>query len=183
MPAPSFAKDALVHGIFSKISLEQFRGRYLVLFFYPLNFTFVCPTEITAFSDRVDEFRRIGCEVIAASVDSVHSHLAWSRRPRQSGGLGAMNIPLLSDINQSLCKSYGVLTDEGIATRGIFIIDTFGRLRNKSVNDLPVGRSVDETLRVVQACQYSDIHKEEYDIHAPPKRLFQTHKQDDNMFQ
>ena len=174
MQAPSFAKDALVHGNFSKISLEQFRGRYLVLFFYQLNFTFVCPTEITAFSDRVEEFRRIGCEVIAASVDSVHSHLAWSRRPRQTGGLGVMNIPLLSDMNQSLSKSYGVLTDEGIASRGIFIIDTYGRLRNKIVNDLPVGRCVDETLRLVLAFQHTDKHSEEYDIHAQPKRNYQT---------
>jgi alkyl hydroperoxide reductase subunit AhpC len=136
-------------------------GKYLVLFFYPLDFTFVCPTEIIAFSDRVKEFRDKNCDVVACSVDSHFSHLAWTNTPRKQGGLGKMDIPLLSDLTKQISTDYGVLLeDQGISLRGLFIIDSKGILRQIIVNDLPVGRSVDEVLRLVQAYQFTDEHGE-----------------------
>jgi len=162
--APTFRATAVIDGQFKDISLEQFRGKYLVLFFYPLDFTFVCPTEIIAFSDRAAEFRKIGAEIAAVSVDSKFTHLAWMNTPRQEGGLGKLNIPLISDVTKQIAKSYGVLLedgkDAGVALRGLFIIDTKGVVRQITINDLPVGRSVDETLRLVQAFQYTDSHDE-----------------------
>lgn len=123
--------------------------------------TFVCPTEIIAFSDRVEEFRRIGVEVIACSTDSHFSHLAWVNQPRKQGGLGEMNIPLLADKSLKISRAYDVLDEEsGIPFRGLYIIDGKGVLRQSTVNDLPVGRDVDETLRLVQAFQYTDVHGE-----------------------
>lgn len=123
--------------------------------------TFVCPTEIIAFSDRVDEFRKIGCEVVAASTDSHFCHLAWVNTPRKDGGLGNMNIPLLADKSAIIAKAYGVYNEEtGIPFRGLFIIDDKGVLRQVTINDLPVGRSVDETLRLVQAFQFTDKNGE-----------------------
>lgn len=123
--------------------------------------TFVCPTEILAFSDRIDEFKRIKTEVIACSVDSHFTHLAWINTPRKEGGLGHVNIPLLSDITHRISKDYGVFLDDlGHTLRGLFLIDPRGVLRQITMNDLPVGRSVDETLRLVQAFQYTDSHGE-----------------------
>merc|ERR1712050_180138 len=156
-PAPHFKGMAVVEGEFKEISLADYKGKYLVLFFYPLDFTFVCPTEIIAFSDRADEFRKIGCEVVAASTDSHFSHLAWINTPRKQGGLGNMKIPLLADKICDIAKRYGVLKeDEGIAFRGLFIIDGKQNLRQITINDLPVGRSVDETLRLIQAFKFTD---------------------------
>ncbi|CAH2272929.1 peroxiredoxin-2 [Pelobates cultripes] len=160
-PAPDFKTTAVVHGEFKEVKLSDYKGKYLVLFFYPLDFTFVCPTEIIAFSDHVEEFRKINCEVIAASVDSHFSHLAWTNVPRKEGGLGPMNIPLLSDLKHTIAQDYGVLKeDDGVSFRGLFIIDTKGILRQITINDLPVGRSVEETLRLVQAFQFTDTHGE-----------------------
>ncbi|XP_064629193.1 peroxiredoxin-like isoform X2 [Lineus longissimus] len=160
-PAPAFAGTAVVDGKFKDLSLSDYKGKYLVFFFYPLDFTFVCPTEIIAFSDRVDEFRAIGAEVVAASVDSQFTHLAWINTPRKQGGLGQMKIPLLSDLSHKIAKDYGVYLEEaGHTLRGLFIIDDKGVLRQITMNDLPVGRSVDETLRLVQAFQYTDQHGE-----------------------
>lgn len=160
-PAPEFSASAVVDGEFKEVKLSQYRGKYVVLFFYPLDFTFVCPTEIIAFSDRVEEFRSINCEVLAASTDSVFSHLAWVNTPRKQGGLGSMNIPLIEDKTHAISKMYGCLKEEeGIAFRGLFIIDDKGNLRQITINDLPVGRSVDETLRLVQAFQFTDKHGE-----------------------
>lgn len=160
-PAPEFCGLAVVNGEFKTISLNDYKGKYVVLFFYPLDFTFVCPTEIIAFSDRAAEFQAINTEVIACSTDSQFSHLAWINTPRKDGGLGQMNIPLLSDKSMKIAKAYGVLKEEaGVTFRGLFIIDTNGKLRQITVNDLPVGRSVDETLRLVQAFQYTDKHGE-----------------------
>lgn len=123
--------------------------------------TFVCPTEIISFSDRVQEFRAINTEVVACSVDSPYTHLAWLKTPRKQGGLGKLNIPLLSDQTHQISKDYGVYLEEvGHALRGLFIIDARGILRQITMNDLPVGRSVDETLRLVQAFQYTDKHGE-----------------------
>lgn len=161
-PAPSFSSTAVMpNGEFNTIKLSDYKGKYLVFFFYPLDFTFVCPTELIAFSDRVEEFRAIDCEVLAASTDSHYSHLAWTNTPRKKGGLGSMNIPLLADKTCEIAKTYGVLLEEeGVAFRGLFIVDDKGILRQITVNDLPVGRSVDETLRLVQAFQFTDRHGE-----------------------
>nr|XP_032834362.1 peroxiredoxin-4 isoform X1 [Petromyzon marinus] len=160
-PAPHWEGTAVVDGAFRDLKLSEYRGKYLVFFFYPLDFTFVCPTEIIAFSDRVEEFRAIGTEVVAASVDSQFTHLAWINTPRKQGGLGPLKIPLLSDLTHQISKDYGVyLEDHGHTLRGLFIIDAKGILRQITMNDLPVGRSVDETLRLVQAFQYTDTHGE-----------------------
>lgn len=161
-PAPAFKKTALTAGgEFKEISLDDYKGKYVILFFYPLDFTFVCPTEIIAFSERAQEFRNIGCEVIAASVDSEFSHLAWTNLDRKKGGLGKMDIPIISDITKSLSRDYGVLIEEaGVALRGLFLIDDKGILRQMTINDLPVGRNVDEALRLVKAFQFVDKHGE-----------------------
>lgn len=159
-PAPYFKAPAVVNGEFKDVSLDDYKGKYLVLFFYPLDFTFVCPTEIIAFSDRFEEFKKIGCEVAAVSVDSKFTHLAWINTPRKEGGLGKMNIPLISDLSKTISRDYGVLLedgeDQGISLRGLFIISDKGIIRQITINDLPVGRSVDETLRLVQAFQQAD---------------------------
>ncbi|XP_068176705.1 peroxiredoxin-2 [Antennarius striatus] len=160
-PAPDFTATALVGGQFKDIKLSDYKGKYLVLFFYPLDFTFVCPTEIVAFSDRAEEFRSIGCEVVGCSIDSHFTHLAWTKTPRKQGGLGDMKIPLVADLTKAISRDYGVLKeDDGIAFRGLFVIDSKGILRQITINDLPVGRSVDETLRLVQAFQFTDKNGE-----------------------
>ena len=160
-PAPFFQGTAVINGELKQLNLTDFKGKYLVLFFYPLDFTFVCPTEIIAFSDRIREFKAINTEVVGCSVDSPFTHLAWIKTPRNQGGLGQLNIPLLSDLTHSISKDYGVFLDDlGHTLRGLFIIDHKGILRQITMNDLPVGRSVDETLRLVQAFQYTDAHGE-----------------------
>lgn len=157
--APDFKAEALVGKSFKEISLSDYRGKYVVLFFYPLDFTFVCPTEITAFSDKAEEFKAAGAEVIGASVDSKFSHLAWVETPRKEGGLGDLNIPLLADITKEVSRSYGVLIeDAGIALRGVFIIDPDGVLKVQIVNNNNIGRNVDEVLRLVQADKYVESH-------------------------
>ncbi|XP_022109849.1 peroxiredoxin-like [Acanthaster planci] len=161
-PAPDFSGPAVMpSGEFKDIKLSDYKGKYLVFFFYPLDFTFVCPTELIAFSDRAKEFRDIGCELLACSCDSQYSHLAWTNTPRKKGGIGNMSIPLLADKSCRIAKDYGVLIEEdGVSFRGLFIIDNKGILRQITINDLPVGRSVDETLRLVQAFQFTDKHGE-----------------------
>ncbi|CAF1284880.1 unnamed protein product [Adineta ricciae] len=160
-PAPSFEGIAVINGEFKEVSLNDFKNKYLVLLFYPLDFTFVCPTEIIAFSDRLQEFKNINTEIVAISVDSQFTHLAWINTPREQGGLGKIQIPLLSDLTHQISKDYGVyLQDVGHALRGLFIIDGRAILRQITMNDLPVGRSVDETLRLLQAFQYTDKHGE-----------------------
>ncbi|RWS26220.1 hypothetical protein B4U80_07919 [Leptotrombidium deliense] len=160
-PAPFWQGTAVVKNEFKELNLTQYKGKYLVFFFYPLDFTFVCPTEIIAFSDRVHEFKKLNAEVVAVSVDSQFTHLAWIQTPRKKGGLGSINIPLLSDLTHQISKDYGVfLEDLGHTLRGLFIIDANGVLRQITMNDLPVGRSVDETIRLIQAFQYTDKHGE-----------------------
>ena len=160
-PAPAFKAQAVVAGQFKEVSLEDYKGKYLVVYFYPLDFTFVCPTEIIAFSDRIKEFQEINCEVVGVSTDSHFSHLAWINQPRKQGGLGGLNYPLVSDFNKNISRDYGVLIEEaGIALRGLFIIDPSGVVRQMSINDLPVGRSVDETLRLIKAFQFVEKHGE-----------------------
>jgi alkyl hydroperoxide reductase subunit AhpC len=137
-------------------------GKYVVLFFYPLDFTFVCPTEICNFSDKAEEFRKIGCEIIGCSVDSKFSHMEYCKKDRKKGGLGKMEIPLVSDITKQIAKDYGCYIDhgdeKGVAFRATYIIDPTGTLRQYSVNDLPVGRNIDEVMRLVQAFQFTDEH-------------------------
>ncbi|MBI2864628.1 MAG: peroxiredoxin [Chloroflexi bacterium] len=136
------------------VTLDEYKGKWLVMFFYPLDFTFVCPTEITAFSDRIEDFRNAGAEILGVSTDSVYSHRAWINMPRNQGGIGQINYPLASDMTKSVSWNYGVLIeDQGIALRGTFIIDPDQIIRYIVVHDLDVGRNVDETLRVLQALQ------------------------------
>jgi len=152
--APAFKADAVVNKEFKPVSLEDHKGKWVVLFFYPLDFTFVCPTEITAFSDRIEDFKKLNCEVIGASVDSKFSHLAWVNTPRADGGLGEIKYPLVADLTKSIARDYGVLMEgPGIALRGLFIIDDKGVLQQQTVNNLGVGRNVDEILRLVAAFQ------------------------------
>jgi peroxiredoxin 2/4 len=159
--APDFTATAVVDQEFKTIKLSEYRGKYVVLFFYPLDFTFVCPTEITAFSDRYDEFKAINTEVLGVSVDSEFSHLAWIQTDRKSGGVGDLNYPLVSDIKKEISTAYNVLTDDGIALRGLFIIDKDGIIQHATINNLAVGRNVDETLRTLQAFQYVQSHPDE----------------------
>ncbi|KAF5299968.1 hypothetical protein FQA39_LY11341 [Lamprigera yunnana] len=159
--APPFSGVAVVGERFVDIDSSTYHGQYVVLFFYPLDFTFVCPTEIVAFSDRIEEFQKMNTVVIGVSTDSQYCHLAWKNVPRNQGGIGDIKIPLLSDKSLKVSKAYGILNeDSGIPYRGLFIIDTKGILRQMTINDLPVGRSVDETLRLVQAFQFTDAHGE-----------------------
>ena len=151
-PAPTFSGMAWTDGTFKQISLSDYAGKYVVLFFYPLDFTFVCPTEICAFNDSAAHFKDVNCELIACSVDSHFTHMEYTKKPRAEGGLGEMSIPMLSDLTKKISEDYGVLTpDNAIAFRGTFIIDKSGILRHSSINDLPVGRNPEETLRLVKA--------------------------------
>ncbi|XP_074598202.1 peroxiredoxin-like [Brevipalpus obovatus] len=160
-PAPTFEATAVVDKAFKTIKLSDYSGKYVVMFFYPLDFTFVCPTEIIAFNDRAKEFQALNTELIAVSVDSHFSHLAWVNTPRKAGGLGSMQIPIISDLNKKISTDYGVLLEkEGIALRGLFLIDPKGIVRHITINDLPVGRCVDETLRLVKAFQFVEKHGE-----------------------
>jgi alkyl hydroperoxide reductase subunit AhpC len=159
--APDFKAQAVMpDGSFKQVSLADYKGKYVVLFFWPLDFTFVCPTEIIAFSDRAKEFEKLGVQLLGASVDSEYTHLAWRNTPRNQGGLGDIQYPLIADLNKEIARSYGVLLPNGIALRGLFLIDKEGLVRHQVVNDLPLGRSVDEALRVVQALQYFETHGE-----------------------
>ncbi|XP_055354922.1 peroxiredoxin-1-like [Paramacrobiotus metropolitanus] len=159
--APNFKGTAVVNGAFKPVQLSDYDGKWLIMLFYPLDFTFVCPTEIVAFSDRADEFANLNTQVVAISTDSHFSHLAWTNVPRAEGGLGPMKIALLSDFSKQISRDYGVLIEnEGIALRGMFIIDPKGVLRQVTINDLPVGRSVDEAVRLVQAFQFVEKHGE-----------------------
>ncbi|XP_039293998.1 peroxiredoxin-2-like isoform X2 [Nilaparvata lugens] len=160
-PAPPFSGPAVVDGQFKEVSLSMFQSKYLVLLFYPLDFTFVCPTELFAYSDRLNEFRECECEVVAVSTDSEYCHLAWANVPKEEGGLAGVKVPLLSDKSTKISRAYGVLDEEtGTAFRGLFIIDDRGLVRQVTINDLQVGRSVDETLRLVQAFRHVDKYGE-----------------------
>jgi len=159
--APDFTATAVVDQEFKTIKLSDYRGKYVVLFFYPLDFTFVCPTEITAFSDRYEEFKSLNTEILGVSVDSEFSHLAWIQTDRKSGGVGDLNYPLVSDIKKEISTAYNVLTEEGIALRGLFLIDKDGVIQHATINNLAFGRSVDETLRTLQAIQYVQTHPDE----------------------
>ncbi|XP_017781524.1 PREDICTED: peroxiredoxin-2-like [Nicrophorus vespilloides] len=160
-PAPDFKGMAVIGDEFKEIKLSDYKGKYLVLVFYPLDFTFVCPTELIAFHDRIEDFKKMNAEVIGISVDSHYTHLGWKNTKKEDGGLGPISYPLLSDLKKNIARDYEVLIEEeGIALRGLFIIDGKGILRQMTVNDLPVGRSVDETLRLIEAFQFVEKHGE-----------------------
>jgi peroxiredoxin 2/4 len=151
--APAFTANALVDGGFRDISLSDYKGKWVVLFFYPLDFTFVCPTEIKGFNENIAQFEKLNAQVIAASVDSVYSHQAWSE-----GSLGKVNFPIISDITHRISRDYGVLFEEkGISFRGVFLIDPDGKLRSYAINDLSVGRNVEEVVRLLQAFQSGEL--------------------------
>jgi alkyl hydroperoxide reductase subunit AhpC len=159
--APDFTATAVVNETFNdQFKLSDYRGKYVVLFFYPLDFTFVCPTEIVAFSDRIKDFHDRGAEVIGCSIDSQFSHLAWIQTPREKGGLGGLAYPLVADLTKKISSDYGVLLEGGIALRGTFIIDQKGIVQAITIHNLPLGRSVNEALRVLDALQHFEKYGE-----------------------
>ena len=160
--APDFTATAVFDQEFKSIKLSDYRDKYTVLFFYPLDFTFVCPTEIIAFSDRYEEFKALNTEVLGVSVDSEFSHLAWIQTDRKEGGIGDIAYALVSDIKKEISTAYNVLDPEaGVALRGLFIIDKEGIIQHATINNLSFGRSVDETLRTLKAIQYVQSHPDE----------------------
>lgn len=160
-PAPDFTAQAVMpSGEFKQRSMADYRGKYVLLFFYPLDFTFVCPTEIIAFSDAIASFDERNVQVLSCSVDSHFTHLAWRQVPRNQGGLGEIRYPMVADLNKQIARDYGVLLDNGIALRGLFLIDKEGIVRHQVVNDLPLGRNVDEALRMVDALQFFEQNGE-----------------------
>lgn len=161
-PAPEFKTKAVANRhIVDNFSLAQFKGHYVIFFFYPLDFTFVCPTELHAFQERLSEFEQRNTKVVGCSVDSCYAHLAWQNIPKSKGGIQEITYPLVADLNKSIARDYDVLIPhEGIAYRGLFLIDREGIVRHQVVNDLPLGRSVDEVLRVLDALIYSEKHGE-----------------------
>lgn len=160
--APDFkAKAVLQGGVITDFTLSAFRGKYVVLFFYPLDFTFVCPTELHSFQEQLSEFEARDAQVIACSVDSPHCHAAWLNTSKREGGIQGITYPLISDLNKCIARDYDVLVPgEGIAYRGLFLIDREGIVRHQVVNDLPLGRSVDEALRILDALIYFEGHGE-----------------------
>jgi len=160
--APDFCATAVKQGQFiENFKLSDHKGRYVLLFFYPLDFTFVCPTELHAFSERVKDFKERNVDLIAVSVDSHYSHFAWLGTPKKAGGIEGVEYPIVSDINKTISADYDVLVEgAGIAYRGLFLIDRDQTVRHQLVNDLPLGRSVDEALRMVDALQYYEKHGE-----------------------
>ncbi len=160
--APDFTATAVVGQEFRVIRLSDYLGKYVVLFFYPLDFTFVCPTEVIAFSDRYHEFASLNTEVLGVSVDSEFTHLAWIQTERKQGGVGELNYPLVSDLTKEISRAYHVLEESsGIAHRGLFIIDREGIIQHITINNLSCGRSINETLRVLKAIQYVQSHENE----------------------
>jgi len=158
--APDFTAIAVMpDNTFNEtFSLSALRGKYVLLFFYPLDFTFVCPSEILAFNKAVDAFKEKNCEVVGVSIDSHFSHLAWKNTAINDGGIGNVQFPLVADLDKSISKNYGVLLDMGIALRGLYLIDKEGVVRHQVVNDLPLGRNVDEALRMLDALQFTEEH-------------------------
>lgn len=159
--APDFSAIAVYDQEFKNIRLSDYIGKYVILLFYPLDFTFVCPTEITAFSDVYSQLKALNTEILGISVDSQYSHLAWLQTSRDSGGLGDLKYPLVSDLTKQISLSYNILTEQGTSLRGLFIIDKEGLIQHSLVNNLDVGRSVDETLRTLQAIQYVQVNPDE----------------------
>ncbi len=160
--APDFTATAVLADGSMKddFSLSDYKGKYVVLFFYPLDFTFVCPSEILAFDKALDEFKQRNCEILGVSVDSHYTHLAWKNTSVQTGGIGKIGFPLVADLDKSISEDYGVLLPDGIALRGLFLIDKDGTVQHQVVNNLPLGRNIDEMLRMVDALQFTEEHGE-----------------------
>lgn len=159
--APDFTAQAVMpNGTFQEVRLSDYRGKYVVLFFYPLDFTFVCPTEIIAFSEAAADFEELGVQLLGCSIDSHFSHFAWRSTPRNAGGIGEIRYPLIADLDKSIATKYDVLLPGGVALRGLFLIDKEGIVRHELVNDLPLGRSVEEVLRLVRALQFVEKYGE-----------------------
>jgi peroxiredoxin 2/4 len=177
--APDFTAQAVMpNNTFADLTLSSTRGKYVVLFFYPLDFTFVCPSEILAFDRKLAEFKKRNCEVIGISVDSQYTHLAWKSTPLREGGLGDVQFPLVSDLKKDIARAYGVLLDEAVALRGLFLIDKDGIVRHELVNDLPLGRSVDEALRLLDALQFFETYGDvcPADWHPGEEAIKPTHE-------
>lgn len=159
--APEFKAKAVIKNHVTDFSLAQLKGKYVIFFFYPLDFTFVCPTELHAFQENIEAFEKRNAQVVACSIDSTFSHLAWLNTPKSKGGIAGVEYPLISDINKNIAKDFDVLNvQEGIAYRGLFLIDREGYVRHQIVNDLPLGRSIEEVLRTLDAQIYIEQHGE-----------------------
>jgi peroxiredoxin (alkyl hydroperoxide reductase subunit C) len=158
-PAPDFTATAVLadNTFDDTFTLSALRGKYVILFFYPHDFTFVCPTEILAFDEALDEFQKRDTEIVGVSVDSHYTHAAWKRTPVDDGGIGPIRFPLVSDLDRSIARDYGVLLDEGAALRGLFLIDREGVVRHALVNDIPLGRNVNEALRTLDALRFHEL--------------------------
>jgi peroxiredoxin (alkyl hydroperoxide reductase subunit C) len=159
--APDFTATAVMpDNAFEELKLSSLRGKYVVLFFYPLDFTFVCPSEIIAFDKKLDEFKKRNCEVIGVSVDSEFSHWAWKNTAVNDGGIGNVRYPLVADLAKQISKDYGILIGDKVALRGLFLIDKEGIVRHAVINDLSLGRNIDEAVRMVDALQFTEKHGE-----------------------
>jgi peroxiredoxin (alkyl hydroperoxide reductase subunit C) len=160
--APDFSATAVLgdNSFKDGFKLSDLRGKYAVLFFYPLDFTFVCPSEIIAFDKAYDKFKEKNCEVVGVSVDSQFTHFAWKNTPVKEGGIGQVRFPLVADLDKQIARAYGVLLNDAVALRGLFLIDKEGVVRHSVVNDLPLGRNVDEALRMLDALQFTEKHGE-----------------------
>ena len=160
-PAPDFkAQAVMADNSFAELKLSDYRGKYVILFFYPLDFTFVCPSEIIAFNKALPEFHKKDAEVIGVSVDSHFTHLAWKNTPPAQGGIGRIDYPLVADLSKTISRDYGVLVNDSIALRGLFLIDKAGIIRHAVINDLSLGRNVDEALRMLDALQFTEKYGE-----------------------
>ena len=160
--APAFTAAAVLPDgtIKEDFKLSDLKGKYVVLFFYPLDFTFVCPTEIIAHDKRIDEFKKRDVEVVCVSIDSQFSHFSWRNTPVEKGGIGSIGYPMVADVKHEITQAYGIEHPAGIALRASFLIDKDGNVRHQVVNDLPLGRNVGEMLRVVDALQFHEKHGE-----------------------
>lgn len=160
--APDFTATAVYgNNEIKDLKMSDYKGKYVVLFFYPLDFTFVCPSELIAFDHRLDEFKKRNVEVIGCSIDSQFTHLAWKNTPVDKGGIGQVKYPLVADVKHAICQAYDVeFAAAGVAFRGSFLIDKAGNVRHQVVNDLPLGRNIDEMLRMIDALQFTEEHGE-----------------------
>ena len=159
--APDFKATAVTEtGEFKDVTLADYKDQYVLLYFYPLDFTFVCPSEILAFNSKVAEFKERNVQLLGVSIDSHFSHLAWRNTPVEKGGIGQIDYPLIADVTKNIARDYGVLHNESIALRGLFLIDKAGIVQHSTINNLPLGRNVEEALRMVDALQYTEQHGE-----------------------
>ena len=159
--APDFRANAVMpDNTIEPLQLSELRGKYVVLFFYPMDFTFVCPTELIAYDNAVRKFEELNTQLVSVSVDSAYSHFAWKQTERSKGGVGKLRYPMVADLTKQIARDYGILINDEVALRGLFIIDREGVVRHETINDLPLGRNVEETLRVLKALQFTEKYGE-----------------------